>query len=54
MSSNEILIQCQAKVSNIYLYILVYVLYLVIHFRTTFFNALWTEIFETSDARNMI
>jgi hypothetical protein len=55
MSSNEILIQCQAHVSKFYLYIYIidYIID-VVYFRTTFSNALWTEIFETSDVRNMI
>ena len=59
MSSNEILIQCQAHVSKFYLYIYIYIYIIdyiidIVYFRTTFSNALWTEIFETSDVRNMI
>ena len=36
-----------------YIYIIDYIID-VVYFRTTFSNALWTEIFETSDVRNMI
>ena len=56
MSSNEILIQCQAKVSY-FLYIIILnslFKFLFSLFRTVFSNAVWITIFETSDAKKTI
>ena len=56
MSSNEILIQCQAKVSY-FLYIIILnslFKFLFSLIRTVFSNAVWITIFETSDAKKTI
>jgi hypothetical protein len=53
--SNEILIQCQAKVSFICIFVLTSHMSDILNFfRTMFSSAVWIKIFETSDAKKLI